>query len=276
MWCSQCQQDVPAVAEAGGTGRVVCARCQRSFTAAQPAHTTTVCDHGIPLDEFAANATVDDSATTDPVAALSDWQTEQRFRHIARTLRTGARESQLPSHTAAAGYYRFDPPQNLLVDTEPIAVRSTAVRNPSSASHYLPNRRSSGGQVLAWLIVICGFISFSCGVGLVSWSLAEELPFYWDVGTLMALVGEGLLVYGLLLVLSRLWRSSRHANQKLHEIQWQLGEVQRTAQTIVGMKNGNAPAFYAELARGASPQMLLSSLRGQLEQLSARVNGNGH
>jgi hypothetical protein len=38
------------------------------------------------------------------------------------------------------------------------------------------------------------------------------------------------------------------------------------------MRTGGAPAFYAELVRGASPQMLLTNLKGQLDQLATRLN----
>lgn len=270
MWCRHCQQDVPAVAAPGGIGKVVCARCQQELGGGSPAHVTAICDHGIPLDDHR------DEHDRDPVAELSDWQTEQRFRHLARTLRNATGTSRIVHRAGATSYRRFDPPQDLPADTEPISVHSSVSSpNRAAANRYLPSRRSTGGQVLAWLIVLCGFLAFCCGAAVISWAIVDEIPLYWDIGTAMALVGQGLLIAGLVLVLSRLWRSSCYANHKLHEIHWQLGEVQRTAQTIVGLRNGNAPAFYAELARGASPQMLLASLRGQLEQLSARVNGDG-
>jgi hypothetical protein len=89
----------------------------------------------------------------------------------------------------------------------------------------------------------------------------------------MALIGQGLLVTGLVQIVSRLWRSSRYANHKLHEIHWQLGEVHRTTQAIAGQRSSSAPAFYAELARGASPQMLVANLHGQLDQLALRIDG---
>jgi hypothetical protein len=74
------------------------------------------------------------------------------------------------------------------------------------------------------------------------------------------------------MAVSRLWRNSRYATNKLQEMHAGLGQLQNTADTISAMRGG-APAFYADLARGASPQLLLSNLKGQLDQLATRFGG---
>ena len=43
---------------------------------------------------------------------------------------------------------------------------------------------------------------------------------------------------------------------------------------LTAMRTSSAPAFYAELVRGANPHMLLANLKGQLDQLTTRI-GNG-
>jgi hypothetical protein len=40
------------------------------------------------------------------------------------------------------------------------------------------------------------------------------------------------------------------------------------------MRSGGAPAFYADLVRGASPQVMLANLKGQIDQLATRI-GSG-
>jgi hypothetical protein len=50
-----------------------------------------------------------------------------------------------------------------------------------------------------------------------------------------------------------------------------LSELQHTADALTAIRSGGAPAFYAELVRSASPQMLLSNLKGQLDQLATRL-----
>jgi hypothetical protein len=116
---------------------------------------------------------------------------------------------------------------------------------------------------------------FAGGVGMGCWSLLARIVEYWFIALAAALVGQGLLILGLVMVATRLWRESRLANSRLQEMHGQLHQVQRTAETIVGLRNGSAPAFFAELARGSSPQLLLASLRGQLDQLAARMASDG-
>lgn len=257
MWCQRCQQDVPAVASPASRA-VVCARCQFELSP----HTSGIDDHGIALDAAP-------SREPDAVEKLSDWQAEQRFRHLARTLRAGTAVSK-----STAGF-RVDPPNNMfsqsVSQSEQLATNAPVVATPRVMPTLAARQTNSGGQLISWLAILFGTFIFGGGIGLGSWSIYEDIPLYWDIGVMLTLVGQGFLILGLVLVLSRLWRNSRYASGKLNEIQWQLGEVQRTAQAIVGLKNGSAPSFYAELARGASPQMLLSSLRGQLDQLAVRV-----
>lgn len=90
----------------------------------------------------------------------------------------------------------------------------------------------------------------------------------------LTLGGQGTLILGLVLVVSRLWRSSRYAGGKLQEVHARLAQLQHTADALTAMRSGGAPAFYADLVRGASPQMLLTNLKGQLDQLATRL-GSG-
>ena len=47
MWCSNCQQDVPATGQPG-TNRSICSRCQQIV---RPPHAVQICEAGIALDE---------------------------------------------------------------------------------------------------------------------------------------------------------------------------------------------------------------------------------
>ncbi len=265
MWCQHCQQDVPAIAHSVG-GEVVCVRCQQHFKTAPP----------LRMFEFDSSDDTEDEATgapQNPIENLTDWRTERKFRHLAQTLRStdtrsGSRYQGLPTaHT------RYDPPQDLMSETEQ--------QDPNCAlagyDQTTPARQRGNawvGQVMAWLLVFCGVVALASGAIMTSWSLLEDLPLYWDVGLTLAFVGQGLLILGLVLVLLFLWQNSRFATGKLQEVHWQLSAVQRTAQTIVGLRNGNAPAFYAELARGASPTTLLANLQGQVDQLNVKLGSN--
>jgi hypothetical protein len=109
----------------------------------------------------------------------------------------------------------------------------------------------------------------------ISWSLSAHTVVNWNLALELALGGQGLLIFGLILVVSRLWRHSRYAAGKLQDVHARLGQLQHTAEVLTTMRaGGGAPAFYAELARGANPHMLLTNLKGQLDQLATRLSGS--
>jgi hypothetical protein len=109
------------------------------------------------------------------------------------------------------------------------------------------------------------------GLGTVSWSLSAGRADTWNLAVGLTLTGQGLLIFGLVLIAARLWRNSRYASHKLIDVHTQLGQLQHTADALTAMRSG-APAFYAELVRGASPQMLLANLKGQIDQLTTRLS----
>jgi hypothetical protein len=119
-----------------------------------------------------------------------------------------------------------------------------------------------------------GSLTMAAGLGLIGWSLAVNQLQYWNLALGLALGGQGTLIFGLALVVSRLWRHSRFAANRLQDVQARLGQLQQTAEILTTMRSGGgAPAFYAELARGASPHVLLTNLKGQLDQLATRLGG---
>lgn len=121
--------------------------------------------------------------------------------------------------------------------------------------------------------MLVGSLALAGGVGLIVWSLSTQVMAYWNLALGLSLGGQGTLILGLVLVVSRLWRHSRYAAGKLQDVHARLGQLQKTAEILTTMRSGgSAPAFYAELARGASPHTLLTNLKGQLDQLATRLN----
>jgi hypothetical protein len=118
---------------------------------------------------------------------------------------------------------------------------------------------------------MAGSLVLISGIGLLAWSLAREQILYWNLALGLTLGGQGVLILGLVLVLARLWRNSRHATGKLQDVHSQLDKLQHTADTLTAMRSGGAPAFYADLVRGSSPQVLLANLKGQIDQLATRI-----
>jgi hypothetical protein len=229
-------------------------------------HAAHICDEGIPLDEPIAAV-----AVTAMPFRRDDWPAQQRVRSLARELKRPTSVAGKPPQHAPVERRRLDPPQDSFssFDRQSAAI---AAEKPSflPANTLPPPNRNEGSQVVAWLIVTVGALALSAGVGLIAWSLSNNVMTYWNLALGLALGGEGTLILGLVVVVSRLWRHSRYAAGKLHDVQARLGQLQQTAE-ILTSRSGGAPAFYAELARGSNPHMLLANLKGQLDQLAARL-----
>ena len=254
MWCSTCQQDVPAIGEPG-TAKSVCARCRSTL---RLPHAVGISEAGIELDDASALELVDDR----PPQVADEWQLRRRTRELGRKLR----------HDTPSLKPRVDASQNLF---DQLAERTAApIIEPGSYSQPRSPAaapRPEFGQFLAWLVTLLGVVALSTGLGGIGWTIAHGGSEYWDSALALTLAGQGLLIFGLVLVVTRLWRHSRYASGKLQQVHAELGQLQRTADALSAMR-GSAPAFYAELVRGASPQMLLSNLKGQLDQLATRLN----
>lgn len=267
MWCSNCQQDMPSVAHPTN-GRMVCTRCQRTMRTSKPHSTPSISDDGIPLDEPVAAV----AAATPP--RIDEWSRSTELRELSRKLR---RAGGTPAVAAQGvpilqGPRRFDPPQ---FGPEVLQHASFPLVEPLDsqplASSIARRNRTDASQVVAWFVVFVGTMVLGGGIGLVAQSLSTQQMVYWNLALGLTLGGQGTLILGLVLVVSRLWRSSRHVAGKLHDAVARLGQLQQTADALSAMRSGGAPAFYADLARGASPQMLLANLKGQLDQLAARL-----
>jgi hypothetical protein len=236
----------------------------------KPTISASVSDEGIALDEPMSPA----KAAASPFRK-QDWSARQRVRSLARELKRPGIVPRPSVSIIESGRHRFEPPQDLFA---PVEMSTTAPATPAHpippANVPLPSRRAEGSQVIAWLIVTFGILTLGCGVAQIAWSFSASAVVNWNLALGLALGGQGLLIFGLILVVSRLWRHSRYAAGKLQDVHARLGELQHTAQVLTTMKaGGGAPAFYAELARGSNPHMLLTNLKGQLDQLATRLSG---
>jgi hypothetical protein len=267
MWCSTCQQDVPGFAHAA-SGRIVCARCQQTVRSKKPAARATICDEGLALDEQPA-------AMVAAPFRNDDWQGRQRVRSLVRELRRPAATAIKTSANTFRDRRRFEPPQDLFGQLDRRAIGNATVASPLPAAIAAAQaRRTDGSQIVSWFIVLIGALALAGGIGLIAWSLSAQQMLYWNLALGLALGGQGTLILGLVLVASRLWRHSRFAAGKLQEVHSRLGQLQQTTEILTTMRSGGAPAFYADLVRGASPHVLLTNLKGQLDQLATRL-GSG-
>ncbi|HEY2841445.1 MAG TPA: hypothetical protein VGJ26_19965, partial [Pirellulales bacterium] len=195
----------------------------------------------------------------------------QRVRTAVRELRRpNPTASNSPNQFGASGR-RFDPPQDLFAQIETVTAPTIATLAPQSFTADLAQNQNAGSQLVAWLTVTIGVLALTGGVGLIAWSLSTAQMLYWNYAIGLAMAGQGTLIFGLVLVISRLWRSSRYSAAKLQDVHTRLGQLQQSSETLAATRTGGAPAFYADLVRGASPQVMLANLKGQVDQLATRV-----
>jgi hypothetical protein len=256
MWCNNCQQDVPAVGRSGST-KLECSRCH---TAQRAPHVVGISQAGIALDDAVALEVVDSR----PPLAADDWQLRRRTRELGRKLRYDTTGAGRRAQAAATPNTFSDLAERTAT---PIVEPASHAKQQSNTAAPSPE----SGQYFAWFVTFIGTAAFAGGVGLITWSIANNRPEYWEHALALTLGGQGTLILGLVLIVARLWRNSRYASGKLQQVHVELGQLQRTAEALTAMRTSSAPAFYADLVRGASPQMLLTNLKGQLDQLSTRL-----
>ncbi len=256
MWCVHCRQDVPAVPSA--EREYCCPRCGEVIRL-----DTHHCVHGLPK----ADSRKKESPAAAEVAGrppfYDGWEWDEELRHVQRALQIG----KAPSGNA-------EPVQR------PAASRLDLPHAAAPGWHALVAGRSgkkpkadAGGVhgVLTWLALLAGATGFACGGVLLGWSLATGRRELWNIGLPVALGGQIGLIVGLVLQLDWLWHENREAAAKLEDVDEQLHELKATT-TLLSTGQGPATStFYTHFAGGASPQLLLTDLKSQLDLLAMRI-----
>jgi hypothetical protein len=210
MWCSQCQQEVPAAR--GVFGPPLCARCRSQL---QPVavlrEVTSISDCGVALDSF-----------DQPKAAASRPpldRVDAQIRRLERMLQTSA--------VAAAEYG--------LPTLGRLADRSDASDDLPFAfddkPKHLPRQRRTSRHPRAWgitMLLVAGATTFVAGVALLIAANTIVHAVAWRWGFAATIAGQGLLIAGLVVMASRLWRNSRRVNDQLAGLNHRLGAVQQT------------------------------------------------
>lgn len=116
-----------------------------------------------------------------------------------------------------------------------------------------------------------GLMTFVCGGVLLGWSLLSGRGELWSLGLPLILAGQASLIVGLVFQLDGLSQSNRETSQTLEELDDQLHDLQHATTMLGTTHSGGARSFYAHMAEGASPQMLLTDLKGQMDLLAVRL-----
>lgn len=252
MWCTHCQQDIPAVARSA-QGPLLCSQCEHEV--ATPGPVNRPADTGVPLDLFDAPSATAEQDLAPPSSDLERDQANQRLRRIGRQLRS------TPRLSIEVG---TSPVLSTAVDSPQPRVKATYLR-PSSATKH------NGASWLISSLIFLGVSSFGLGLGLLTWSAAFQLPRQWQWGMTATIMAEGFLVLGLTWMAVRLWRNSRQVNRQLVGVDRQLHEIQELTGTLAGSQPSSSQYFYRHFNQAASPQLMAANLRGQVDHLADRL-----
>jgi hypothetical protein len=277
MWCSTCQQDVSLPAAAGEGDALRCGKCgqllvgatktadaARSQVAEMPTseaarpivaarETTEALPEPSMNNSAVPAATPGGSPQAAPVFHLAipdDWELEADLRGVERLV--GSLKGNIQANSA-------------LPDG-----RVEWQGTPRSPAIERTNERPRS-NLLAWTILSLGLATFACGAVLLGWSFAADRQDLWPLGLPLALVGQAALIVGLVLQLDGLWSSNRQTAESLTALDGELHRMRHATTLLTTTKNASAQSFYAHMAEGASPQLLLADLKGQMDLLAQQL-----
>jgi hypothetical protein len=187
-----------------------------------------------------------------------DWELEADLRGVERLIGSLKASGLSPSSANTATNYTS-------------AAYLHSAHAGHSDWHVGPNPKPAKNNHLAWIILSLGLAAFACGAVLLGWSFVAERADLWPLGLPLALVGQAGLIIGLALQLDGLWQSNRQTAATLNELDDELNRVRHATTLLTTTKNASAQSFYAHMAEGASPQLLLADLKGQLDLLAQQM-----
>jgi hypothetical protein len=287
MWCSNCQQDVPSFVPADAKSAARCARCRREFApssidfasaAVASSKDKTNAPSGS-LDcgiDLAAMGSARPRLVPPPPVEVNNWEFERDLRDAERLVKKiGVRHSAVaPTAPSPAAYLHSQHAQPAgwhasgKAPVQPTAAPRTAARQKVAAKATSRPRRFS---FFAWLALSLGLTTFVCGAVLLTISFVANRDDLWGLGLPLALAGQAGLVVGLVLQLDVLWQSNRETSDTLHSLDGQLGELRHATTMLSTTHSAPAQSFYAHMAEGAGPELLLADLKGQLDLLAMKL-----
>jgi hypothetical protein len=186
-----------------------------------------------------------------PQIPSDDWQLEADLRQVHRLVEELRRPGRVdePAIALAAPHVPAAPVTHVTKAAEPAAK----------------------GNFWAWSLVSLGLATFACGAVLLGWSFATGRDDLWPLGMPLALAGQAGLIVGLILQLDGLWQSNRRTERTLGDLDEELGRVRHATTLLSTNRSASGQSFYAHLSEGASPQLLLADLKGQLDLLAQQM-----
>jgi hypothetical protein len=191
-----------------------------------------------------------------PPLSEEDWTLEAEFRGVQRLI--GAMKGNGAAECAAQTGH----------DASPLIARTK--RGDHDTSEVAGMDRPKG-NFFAWSILSLGLAVFACGAVLLGWAVVAQREDLWPVGMPLAVIGQAGLLLGLILQLDGLWHSSRKTASALSQLDGELTRVRQATTLLSTSRSSAGQSFYAHLAEGASPHLLLCDLKGQLDLLAQQM-----
>jgi hypothetical protein len=226
-----------------------CDSCQRASSKAETADATRCARCGKEL----VGQTTRSQDITRLTLPEEDWKLEADIRSVHRLVDN------------LRGKRRIDPPSSL---AEPHRERAPILKAERTSEHAAVPK----SNLAAWAILSVGLATFACGAVLLGWAYAAGREDLWPIGMPLTLIGQAGLILGLVLQLDGLWQSSHQTQQTLVTLDDELTRVRQATTLLSTSHSGPAQSFYAHMAEGATPQLLLADLKGQLDLLAQQMD----
>lgn len=253
---------------------ICCARCNQPVSSSNANSNQPVAEAQDP-DEFRPDnqqeASPSQPLSSQPPVNLNDWELEDDLHAVERLVEALNAKDVSPQETTSPAH--LDAGHNTLAGWHVPIASSPVTENilPSNipaAPEKKPRRRST---FFSWTFISLGLMTFVCGGVLLGWSFVASRAELWTIGMPLTLVGQAALIVGLVLQLEGLWQSNRDTTSTLDELDQQLRDLRHATTLLSSTHSTSAKSFYAHMAEGASPQLLLTDLKGQLDMLATRI-----
>jgi len=267
MWCNRCRQDVPGVVPAEN-GKYSCPRCSNALCGGEAIISVTELPHAETQAECDQDSE-DPSLKPSPTTTYDSWALGEDLDHADRVLQIGDHIQHSQQSNCEHGFTRFDPMHHGLNDlVGPTRRRKSSAKSGDTDDGVLRLFVS----FLTWTALSLGLMAFVCGGILLGYSIFSGREDIWNVGVPIALSGQIGILIGLGLQLDRLWHDNRQTFNKLDNVDDRLKDLQNTTSLIDTNNRTPGGAFYAHMAGGAGPQMLLNDLKSQLDLLALKIS----
>jgi hypothetical protein len=280
MWCRDCRQDVRATTTSG-EAKYCCPRCGQDLFAGVEEQGSGFgvqgsgpdaphSDQSLPLDPLPDSISTSEARTKetdlfDACFNFDTWEMDEHLRHIQRVLGFEKGLARRRSAKARPEAARIDTAHAGLPLPGTPHLRAASDRN----SAPIAAGRTGGGALSTFCLVSAGAM-LVCGGVLLGESYWGSRPELWQIGLPITLVGQIVLVLGLLLRLNRLHHEQHAAAKKITSVDRELSRL-RTATLRRESAHESVGGAFSTQNVHADPRSMLGDLETQLNRLARKI-----